>query len=161
MVFKKGALFFLLFCVLSRGICFAEARYVSPERLADSSDQIVIGSVVKVDQSREEEPGPGSLKVPVRYAEVAVEDVFKGRSANKIRIRFAYHKAREADVQDPNLKEGERALFYLSAVKGGGDLFRVVNRWSGRCRIIQGKLYHQYDVHDERVYLKALKDYLK
>ena len=137
---------------------YAEARYVSPKELAGKADLIVVGTVSKVEQSQEAQPGPGTTSAPVKYALVSVEEVIKGASAREISVKFAYNEDVEADVQDPNLKEGQKALFYLTGIKGKENIYRVVNGWSGRCRVSGDKIYHQYDTLDFGEYIKALKD---
>jgi len=142
--------------ILGRG--FAEARYVSPKELAGKADLIVVGTVSKVEQSQEIQPGPGKTVALVKYAQVSVEEVIKGAPAKEISVIFAYNEDVEADVQDPNLKEGQKALFYLTSIKGKENVYRVANGWSGRCRISGDKIYHQYDTLGLGEYIKALKD---
>lgn len=157
MIKKIFAIMLLLSGGMILGKAYAEARYISPEKLAGNADLIVVGTVSKIESASETKPGPGNTTAPVKYAQVAVEEVIKGPAVKEVLVRFAYNKDVEADVQDPNLAEGQKALFYLAALKGKKNSYEVVSGWSGRCRISGDKLYHQYEAFDTVSYIKALK----
>ncbi|MBU1124825.1 MAG: hypothetical protein KKC84_02260 [Candidatus Omnitrophica bacterium] len=132
---------------------------ISLGELIKDSEVIVLGTVEKNEATNEKKDYFPGASAQVKYAELKVEELFKGAGTEKVIVKYAYSSSIEADVQDPDLSAGKRVLLYLKPNNDKRGSYSVIYGWSGACYFFSGRFYHQYfdrDFFQYREFLRTL-----
>ncbi|MCX5704019.1 MAG: hypothetical protein NT066_05990 [Candidatus Omnitrophica bacterium] len=110
---NKGGAYVKKYILLLLAVIFIPAEvlsyvtYISPEKLADESDLIIIGTVKEIQKSDEKIINSWGMRrgnvvqiYPVKYANVSIEEVLKGKPVSSVIVKFVFIKRKELDCQE-------------------------------------------------------------
>lgn len=163
----------LLVLLFFQPSAFAYYSYISPARLADESDLIIIGRIEAIQETDEKSvifqgfDSRGKTDTPryanVRYARVMVTEVLKGKAEPIVSVKFIRYKHGVKDLMDADFPAllGSSVLLYLQDNQDAQKSYRVTHWWYGVAAFNNGRYQQQSTEGDVATYVKNLKAYIK